>query len=388
MIAKEPGKNKLSVKNHVSAGLYIHVPFCKSKCSYCSFYSTGAVNLIPEYLVALKKELAYYRDIFSSFDTIYIGGGTPSLLNAAHLENIFSAIHKTVTINQPAEITLEVNPGDISPDYLKSLLHMGINRLNIGVQSFNDKILKFLGRRHSAHEATAAIADARKAGFDNLGIDLIYGVHGGNLALWSNTLRKAVSFEPEHISCYQLSLDKKTPLDDEYSQKGLRLPDEKEASKLFLATDEILVDAGYIHYEVSNFARSENLQSLHNMKYWEHVPYLGLGPAAHSFSANWRRWNKSSVRYYLQKISRGRMPVENSETLTHEQLQLEALFLGLRTSVGINLRLFNQEYGADLLVQKKAIIETLQKNNLVKLHDGFLSPTIYGLAIADSLALI
>jgi oxygen-independent coproporphyrinogen III oxidase len=370
------------------AGLYIHVPFCLSKCAYCSFYSIKSVKLIPAYLLALRKEIKFYSKDFHSFDSIYIGGGTPSLLNVEQLASIFSVIRKTYEIDADAEITLEANPGDISLEYLKTLRSIGINRLNIGIQSFDEKLLKFLGRRHSAGEAVFAIDKARQAGFNNLGIDLIYGVHGQSIRSWKNTLQKAVSFTPEHISCYQLSLDGRTLLYKKYSLEGWQLPDESKGLNFFLTTAGALENAGYSHYEVSNFARNENLQSRHNMKYWRHVPYLGVGPAAHSFGGNKRWWNKPIVKNYLQDITGKKMPVETSEELTREQLQLEALFLGLRTKDGINLRLYKQKYGNDLLAEKKTIIEKLLENKLVKLESGFLMPTRAGLAVADSLALI
>lgn len=374
--------------DNCKAGLYIHIPFCLSKCAYCSFYSIKSINLVPDYLAALKKEITFYRKLFSSFDTIYIGGGTPSLLTAGQLAGIFSIIHKMYKIAANAEITLEANPGDISPEYLKALRSMGINRLNIGIQSFDDKLLKFLERRHSAQEAIAAIEAARKAGFTNLGIDLIYGVHGSGIKSWENTLQKGASFSPEHISCYQLLLDAQTPLYKQYVKEGFHLLTETQELKFFLTTAGKMENAGYIHYEISNFARRKNLQSRHNMKYWRHVPYLGLGPGAHSFLEQKRWWNKSSVKNYLQEIAAGKMPLENSEELSLEQLQLEALFLGLRTKAGINLKLYQRKYGMDLLAAKKQVIEKLLENKLVEVTHGFLIPTRAGLAVADSLALI
>ncbi len=370
------------------AGLYIHIPFCLSKCGYCSFYSIKSVNLIPEYIAALKKEIIYYRNVFSSFDTIYIGGGTPSLLTPAQLSDIFTAIDKNYKIDADSEITLEANPGDISLKYLKALRTIGISRLNIGIQSFDDKVLKFLGRRHSGQEGIAAIEAARKAGFYNLGIDLIYGVHGLRMKAWQNTLLKALSFRPEHISCYQLSLYSNTPLYKKYDSNNWRLPDEKTELKLFLTTAETLKNAGYIHYEVSNFARKDNLKSRHNQKYWRHVPYLGLGPAANSFLDNKRWWNKSTVKTYLKYILCGKMPVENTESLSAEQLQLETLFLGLRTKHGIDIKNYQTRFGVDLFSVKGAIIDRLIRNNILELKNGFLCPTEQGLAIADSLALI
>jgi len=370
------------------AGLYIHIPFCLSKCGYCSFYSIKSVNLIPEYIAALKKEIKYYRNIFSSFDTVYIGGGTPSLLSAQQINDLISTVNKYFDIDRQTEITMEVNPGDVSLEYFQMLHKLGINRLNIGIQSFDNKILQLLGRRHSAKEAIAAIEAARAAGFDNLGIDLIYGVHGVSIKSWENTLQKAVYFKPEHISCYQLSLSEKTPLHKKYSSDGWQLPDEDTELKLFLTTAEELENAGYIHYEVSNFARLDKFKSRHNQKYWQHVPYLGLGPAAHSFWGNRRWWNKAAVKTYLKEIAQDKMPVENTETLSMEQLQLEALFLGLRTKAGIDLKLYKAKYGVDLLANKKTIIDALIKNKFVELKGEFLRPTRAGMAVADSLALI
>jgi oxygen-independent coproporphyrinogen III oxidase len=370
------------------AGLYIHIPFCLSKCGYCSFYSIKSVNLIPEYITALREEIRHYRKTFSSFDTIYIGGGTPSLLSIGQLETIFKAINKSYKIDSHAEITMEVNPGDVSLEYFQSLRSLGINRLNIGIQSFDNNILKSLRRRHNSEEAIAAINDSRKAGFDNIGIDLIYGVHGQNISLWKKTMRQALSYAPEHISCYQLSLSEKTPLYKKYSLEGWHLPDEDTELELFFTTAEELENAGYIHYEVSNFARKDKFKSRHNQKYWQHAPYLGLGPAAHSFLNNKRWWNEAAVKAYLQEIAAGKMPVENTETLSMEQLQLEALFLGLRTKTGIDLKRYKNRYGIDLITDKKTIIDALIKNKLVELKNEFLRPTRAGMAIADSLALI
>ncbi len=370
------------------AGLYIHIPFCLSKCGYCSFYSIKSIKLIPEFLSALKREVEFYNNLFPSFDTIYLGGGTPSLLTVQQLAKIFEAINKFFKIDPHAEITIEVNPGDVSVDYFQGLRSLGINRLNIGIQSFDDSLLKFLGRRHSKKDAIEAIDAARRAGFTNIGIDLIYGVHHQDISLWKKTLQKTLAFAPEHISCYQLSLEDKTSLHKKYSAEGIELPKEEQQVEFFLVTAEELEKAGYIHYEVSNFACNDNLKSRHNMKYWQHASYLGLGPAAHSFSDNKRWWNKPSVKSYVREIAQGKMPIENTEELTSKQLQLEALFLSLRTKAGIDLERYKTKYGVNLLVDKKTIIDALIKNKLVELKNGFLMPTRVGMAVADSLALI
>lgn len=370
------------------AGLYIHVPFCLSKCAYCSFYSVKTLHLIPEFIAALRKEIKLYRNVFSSFDSVYIGGGTPSLLTPSHLDEIFTAINKSFTLDKNAEITLEANPGDLSPAYLRALRDTGVNRLNIGVQSFNDKILKILGRRHSAQEAMSSVNAARKAGFNHLGIDLIYGVRGLGMKGWKNTLQQALMLAPEHLSCYQLSLHEKTPLFKIYHSAGWHLPDENTELDFFLTTSETLENAGYLHYEVSNFSRKEKYASRHNQKYWRHIPYLGLGPAANSFLNNQRWWNKASVKGYLNAIAGGKAPVETSEILSGDQLQLETLFLGLRNKSGIDLKRFKDQYGADLMREKKPIMDALLTNKLVELKNGFLCPTRAGMAVADSLALI
>jgi len=370
------------------AGLYIHIPFCKSKCGYCSFYSIKSLNLLPDFIDALNKEMKFYSKLFKSFDTVYLGGGTPSLLTPQQIETILKTVGKFYKIDPRAEITIEVNPGDVSLEYFRALRSLGINRLNIGIQSFDDQLLKFLGRRHSASNALESMENAREAGFSNIGLDLIYGVHHQNIKSWENTLQKAITLKPEHISCYQLSLAPKTPLYQVYQKQDMKLPSNEQQAKYFFTTSEILENAGYLHYEVSNFAREGCLKSRHNMKYWQHVPYLGLGPAAHSFLDNKRWWNKAAVKTYLQEISAGNMPVENTETLSAEQLQLEALFLGLRTKAGIDLKLYKIRYGVDLLEDKKSMIDLLIKNKLVELKDSFLRPTRAGMAVADSLALI
>lgn len=283
---------------------------------------------------------------------------------------------------------MEVNPGDVSLEYFQQLRKRGINRLNIGIQSFNDSLLKFLGRRHSAEESAAAMDGARQAGFDNVGIDLIYSVYGQDMKTWEETLNKALSFSPEHLSCYQLSLGEKTPLYKKYRKENLQLPAENEALDFFMTTSRILTNAGYIHYEVSNFARTVSLKSRHNMKYWRHAPYLGMGPAAHSFDGENRWWNTADVEAYLKTIDEGKKPVNRSENLTQEQLALEALFLGMRTKDGIDLEQYKTRYGSDLLTEKSLIINELIKNELVELKGGRFYPTVAGMAVADSLALI
>ena len=369
-------------------GLYIHIPFCLSKCPYCDFYSSTSLSALPSFLDALFKEMEMYRNRFNPFDTAYIGGGTPSLLSPQQLENILTRIRENFDLISDSEVTVETNPADIDRSYLESMREIGINRVNIGVQSFDQEVLAFLGRRHSAKQAISAVEASRKAGFHNLGLDLIYGVPDQSIDLWLDTLKQAVAFSPEHLSCYQLTLEAKTPLGKRYQAGEFSIPGEELQYEFFMKTSQFLEEAGYIHYEVSNFARETEFASRHNQKYWDHSPYLGLGPSAHSFRDNRRWWNHRSVDHYITTINAGNLPIEETEILTMEQLRLEALCLGLRTKKGVYLEDFKNQYGCDLFAEKKKMLDKLQEKGLISIQDGRLHPTPTGLAVADSLSLI
>ena len=369
-------------------GLYIHIPFCLSKCHYCDFYSLTSISAVPDFLDALFKEMEMYRSRFNPFDTVYIGGGTPSLLGIQQLESILISVQKNFDLISTPEITVETNPADLDQSSLELMREIGINRINIGVQSFDEKVLSFLGRRHSVKKAISAVETSRKAGFCNIGLDLIYGVPEQNIDSWLDTLKQAVAFSPEHLSCYQLTLETKTPLGKRYQAGEFLIPGEALQYEFFMKTSEFLEDAGYLHYEVSNFARGTELASRHNQKYWDHSPYLGLGPAAHSFQDNRRWWNRRSIDQYITAINAGNLPVEEAETLAIEQLRLEALYLGLRTRKGLYLEEFKNQYHCDLLTEKKKMLDKLQEEGLISIQNGYLYPTQTGLAVADSLSLI
>ena len=373
-------------------GLYIHIPFCLSKCHYCDFYSLTSISAIPAFLEALFKEMEMYCNRFNPFDTVYIGGGTPSALSPQQMEDILMSVQKNFDlISNPEitpEITVETNPADLDRSFLESMREIGINRINIGVQSFDEKVLDFLGRRHSAKQAISAIEASRKAGFCNIGLDLIYGVPEQGIDSWLDTLKQAVAFSPEHISCYQLTLETKTPLGMRYQAGEFSLPGEELQHEFFMKTSELLEDAGYIHYEVSNFALGTKFTSRHNQKYWDHSPYLGLGPSAHSFQYNRRWWNHPSLDQYLAAINAGNLPIEETEILMIEQLRLEALYLGLRTKKGVSLQDLKNRYEYDLFTEKKEMLDKLQEEGLISIQNGYLYPTQTGLAVADSLSLI
>jgi oxygen-independent coproporphyrinogen-3 oxidase len=369
-------------------GLYIHIPFCLSKCLYCDFYSSTSISAVPDFLDGLFKEMKMYRNRFNSFDTVYVGGGTPSLLSPQQLENILIRVRENFHLISNPEITIETNPADLNQSFLESMRENGINRINIGVQSFDQNVLGFLGRRHSVRQAISVVEASRKAGFHNIGLDLIYSVPGQDIGSWLGTLKQAVVLSPEHISCYQLSLEAKTPLGIKCHAGEFSMPGDELQYEFFMKTSEFLEDAGYIHYEVSNFARGKEHTSGHNQKYWDHSPYLGLGPASHSFKWNQRWWNHRFLDQYLASIRAGNLPVEETETLTMEQLRLEALYLGLRTKKGIFLQDFENQYHYDLFTKKKKILARLEEEGFISIQDGYLYPTQTGLAVADSLSLI
>jgi oxygen-independent coproporphyrinogen-3 oxidase len=371
-----------------TSGLYIHIPFCLSKCLYCDLYSLTSISAVPDFLNTLFKEMEMYRNRFNPFDTVYIGGGTPSLLSPQQLESILKRVRKNFDLISDPEITIETNPADLDQSFLESIREIGINRINIGVQSFDEKILNFLGRRHSVKQAISAVEASRKAGFHNIGLDLIYGVPEQDINSWLDTLKQAVAFSPEHISCYQLTLEAKTHLGMRCQAGEFSLPGEELQYEFFMKTSEFLEETGYIHYEVSNFTRGTEYTSRHNQKYWDHSPYLGLGPTAHSFQPNRRWWNHPSLDQYLAAINAGNLPIEETEILTMEQLRLEALYLGLRTKKGVSLQDLKNRYDYDLFTEKKEMLDMLQEEGFISIQDGYLFPTQTGLAIADRLALI
>ena len=362
-------------------GLYVHVPFCRSKCPYCGFYSIPSSAPIDAWIDGLKREILYHKNQFTQFDTLYLGGGTPSFLSTKVLESLLAYLLGHFHLTPDAEITLEANPGDINPNKAKALKMMGVNRINLGVQSFNDHILKFLGRRHSGKDAEDAIGHLRSAGFENIGLDLIYGLNAQSMKVWINTLHRAMAFQPEHLSCYQLTLEKKTTF-DRRSQEGnvITLP-EKTAAAHFLGTSAFLENKGYQHYEVSNFARNDSSRARHNRKYWQHVPYLGLGPSAHSFDGRRRWWNVRSIRKYGAAFKNARLPIEESEILTKEQLHLESLALGLRTRRGVDLESLTR-----IPTGKKNLL-MLREKGLLKIDNGRARPTRRGYLLADALPL-
>ncbi len=362
------------------AGLYLHVPFCRSKCPYCDFYSLASGSLIQDWLDGIVFEMEQYRGRFSPFDTIYFGGGTPSLLSESQLGALMEAIFQHFHMDPRSEITIETNPGDLTAGKVKTLKKLAFNRVNVGVQSFNEGALAFLGRRHGPGDAVEALSRLRSTGFENLGIDLIYGLPGQTMEHWLGTLAQALSFRPEHVSCYQLTIEKGTAFWCMKEKGSPMSMGEKKEREFFLGTSEFLAGRGYIHYEVSNFARSTKNICRHNEKYWHHVPYLGLGPSAHSFLGGRRWWNVRSVRNYCRALKSGGSPIAGQETLSREQMNLESVALGLRTLKGFDRA---EIRGA----AAKKNLEDLGEMGFLTYDGTRVAPTREGFLFADHLPL-
>lgn len=330
------------------SGIYIHVPFCRRKCIYCAFYSVALLSRKHDYLDALRCEIEQTPDYLPSreIDTLYLGGGTPTLLSISEIESILTKIRRHYRLNPEGEYSIEANPEQLSKSYLQDLLSLGINRISIGVQSFNDETLRFLGRRHSADEAREAVSCALAAGFDNISIDLIYGIAQRQPGEWEKDVQAAMELPITHLSCYALTKEENTLLWHKIHRHELPDMDEDLANREFHQLLTLSREHGFEQYEISNFAR-HGMISRHNSAYWERKPYLGLGPSAHSYNGHSRRWNVSDLQQYIDDIASGTFSGE-SETLSLDDQYNEYVMLGLRTAKGINLtqiaELFGEEY--------------------------------------------
>lgn len=329
-------------------GLYVHVPFCRRKCRYCDFYSVTDLARLPAFVDAVLAEMALVASRFPfPCDTLYFGGGTPSLLPPADVARLIAAARTHFRLAADAEITLEANPCTVTPESLAAYRRAGVNRLSIGIQSFDPDQLRRLGRIHAPSAAVAALQAARDAGFANIGIDLIYGLPDQTEADWRWELERATALEPDHISAYLLTWAPGTPLRRDRRRGRVQPPSEAIAARLFDQTFDTLAEFGYPAYETSNFARSPEFRSRHNQKYWQHAPYRGLGPAAHSFSPPERSWNHPSVRAYIATLRRGGTPIAGRETLGIVELTTEAMYLGLRRAAGIDAVEWRRRFGKD-----------------------------------------
>ncbi len=375
--------------NPPPAGIYIHIPFCAQKCLYCDFYSITDQSLQEAFVAALFREIAATKSLLS-FDTLYIGGGTPSILAAHQIGRIIERISEQFNLEESTEITLEVNPGTVTRQALKAYRQCGVTRLNIGVQSFQDSHLQWLGRIHSADAAIDAILWARAAGFEQIGMDLIYGIPGQSRQAWLADLRLALSFEPEHLSCYMLTCEPETPLDRMRRHQVFEAMTDGDVCDLFETTVTELSGNGYPLYEISNYARKDNSldanRSRHNQKYWTDVPYLGFGPAAHSYLNPVRYCNHRDINTYMSDLNSGALPMAEKETLSVEQQLMETVFLGFRTREGISIRRFEEKSDRPFNILFQDILTDPELKKLIMLTPEHCSLTCQGMMVLDFIA--
>ena len=375
-----------TAKLYRMGGIYVHVPFCLKKCPYCDFYSITDLSLRNAYMSALEKEIALTGQVPLEFDTLYMGGGTPSVLETRQVVRIIEAFMKNFNMRKGSEITIEVNPGTVSLQDFQDFRRAGVNRINIGIQSFQEKNLKFLGRIHSAAEAEKAVENARIAGFDNIGLDLMYGLPGQNADEWKKDLQRAVSHSPRHLSCYMLSYETGTIMDHD-RQKGIfrPLPD-PAVGKLFKITVAFLQDNGILQYEISNYSDSPETRSRHNRKYWHFAPYLGFGPGAHSFVDKKRFWNHRDIHTYLSLLNQNRRPMAGQEMLNRNQQMTETIYLGLRTTGGIDIPCFEDRFRIGFAEIFGELIEDFKNRRFLKVDLERCRLTLRGMLMLDSIA--
>lgn len=368
------------------AGIYLHIPFCERKCIYCDFYSETSHDGYNIFVQFLIKEIELYSDYHNleKIETIYFGGGTPSLLHSTQISEIINTIQKLFKVNELAEITFEVNPGTVDLQKLKEYKKSGINRLSIGVQSFNDDDLKFLSRIHSVADAERCIADAKEAGFDNIGIDIIYALPTQTIDSLLYTLQNAVDAEVNHISAYSLIVEEGTPLHHLVKNQKILTLDEAVETQMMDVTIDVLKMAGFEQYEISNFAKP-GYESKHNSNYWNHSNYLGFGPSAHSFWKNKRWWNIDTIFSYYTRLQNNMLPISETENLNTEQLINEIFMLGLR-SKGVDFKKLKEEFNHDYKTQHQSLIDHLTSNQLASFESDRLQLTSNGIMIADEIS--
>ena len=347
------------------AGIYIHIPFCKQKCSYCDFHFSTNLQHKSNLIQAINKELEIRKDEISTpLETIYFGGGTPSILSEIELESIFETIYKNYSTKNLKEITLEANPDDLNKEKLNFLKSTPINRFSIGVQSFFEEDLKLMNRAHNAQEAETSIKLAQDFGFENITIDLIYGSTTTTNEMWKQNLQKAIELNVPHISSYALTVEEKTILDHQI-KKGITKPvDEDRQNEQFQLLVDTLTSNDFIQYEISNFGK-EDYFSLHNSNYWKGIHYLGIGPSAHSYNGKTRAWNIANNSKYIQAINENNLPQE-IEVLNEVEKFNEMIMIGLRTIYGIDLNRINSEFSQALVNSFHEELNQLINENLVE----------------------
>lgn len=369
------------------SGIYLHIPFCKSKCAYCNFFSLVTEKKMDDYVSALKKEIINRKSYLGDdvVKTIYFGGGTPSLLPVKYVEEILELLHENYNIISNPEVTLEINPDTIDKDKMLALKHLGVNRMSVGIQSFNDDDLRYLGRRHDFRHALQVLDDLSSVGFDRITLDLIYGMPTLTEEKWNHNLDIFFSTGISHLSAYALTVEPKTILGQKIEKEELREVSEEETIRHYNILVERTKENGFEHYEISNFAK-EGCRSQHNSIYWQDVKYLGLGPSAHSYDGNSRQWNVSNLTKYIQLIDTDTECYYEKEILSKEDKFNEYVMTSLRTSWGCNIEKIERDYGESYAHNFLKDIKKYLDSGIMLMKDNNFILTDEGMLFADGIA--
>ena len=368
------------------SALYVHIPFCDHKCIYCDFYSIITTDNIHPFLNSIKKEIKFYSDLYSSdrkFNTIFFGGGTPSLMEPEYIGEIINSLKDNYNISDNVEITIETNPGTVNKEKLKSFREIGINRISIGIQSFHEDDLKFLTRIHDRKTAIETVNHAKEVGFDNISIDLIFNLPGQTKEKWKEDLDMALGLPIKHISAYSLILERGTILNKMVLDKKVIMQDEDHDADLYEMTIDFMEENGFLQYEVSNFALP-GYECRHNNAYWRYRDYLSFGTSAHSFVNGKRWWNFSSLKRYISEIEKKGCAIAGSENVTKEQQFNEYVMLALRSS-GLDLSEFKNMFGTNWINEKYDYFKKLMNRKLVTIDEEHLRLTKSGYAVCDEI---
>lgn len=367
------------------AGIYIHIPFCRQKCYYCDFYKTVNTSLTDRFIIALKKEMVQRKNylISKKVKTIYFGGGTPSVLKKEELNEILEFLKQHYTISEEAEITLEANPDDLTLNYLKQIFAVGVNRLSIGIQSFQDEFLKKMNRRHNSLQAIEAVENAAKTGFKDISVDLIYGLPGLTNSQWKNDLSNVFKLPVQHLSAYHLTYHKGTPFYTWLKKGTLKAINENDSISQFKILVKTAKEHDFEQYEISNFAK-DGKYSKHNSSYWKGINYLGLGPSAHSFNGISRSWNSSSIESYIKAIEQN-LSFSEEENLSEENKYNELILTGIRTIWGVSIQDIKKNFGENKAKYFQDNIQKYLQNKMVIQRGDIYTLTENGMFVSDEI---
>lgn len=369
-----------------NSALYIHIPFCDHKCIYCDFYSIITSDNVQSFLSSLKKETEYFSKLYSEdriFTSIFFGGGTPSLMQPEYLQDIITHLKNNFTVDDNAEITMETNPGTVNKNKLKRFKEAGINRISIGIQSFDEDELKFLTRIHDKQTAKQTVYDAADVGFENISVDLIFNLPNQTKEKWIENLQTAIELPIKHISTYSLILERGTILNKLVLDGKVKMQDDDYDADLYETTINFLLSNGFYQYEVSNFTKS-GYECLHNNAYWRYRDYLGLGTSSHSFVNGKRWWNYSSLKKYISEVELNGHAVMNSEIISNEQMHDEYVMLALRSS-GLDLIDYKKRFDDDWIKKNNSYFELLKNEKLLTVKDNWIKLTSKGYAVCDEI---